>query len=127
MWAALERDNVLQAARDGETCQGLASAVCLLQADIRSREYIRRTLGHSGESPAQRENRSQKEQRPNACPAGGPGAPADEGRPPECCDRSSSTDLKDPEPGFQEQKDQQLEGTGRQEDPNLWPPSPAWV
>lgn len=97
------------------------------QADIRSREYIRRTLGHPGESPAQRADRSQKEQRPNACPAGGPGAPADQGRPPECCCRSSSTDLKDPEPGFQEQKDQQLEGTGRQEDPNLWPPSPAWV
>lgn len=97
------------------------------QADIRSREYIRRTLGHHGESPAQRKDRSQKEQSPNACPAGGPGAPADQGRPPECCSRSSSTDLRDPEPGFQEQKDQQLEGTRRQEGPDLWPPSPAWV
>lgn len=97
------------------------------QADIRSREYIRRTLGHHGESPAQRKDRSQKEQSPNACPAGGPGAPADQGRPPECCGRSSSTDLRDPEPGFQEQKDQQLEGTRCQEGPDLWPPSPAWV
>lgn len=38
------------------------------QADIRSREYIRRTLGQHGESPAQKKDRSQKEQRPNACP-----------------------------------------------------------
>lgn len=97
------------------------------QADIRSREYIRRTLGHRGESPAQRKDRSQKEKSTNACPAGGPGAPADQGRPPECFGRSSSTDLRDPEPGFQEQKDQQLKGTRCQEDPDLWPPSPAWV
>lgn len=68
MGAALESDNVLQAARDGKTCQGLASAACILQADIRSREYIRRTLGQHGESPAQKKDRSQKEQRPNACP-----------------------------------------------------------
>ncbi|XP_028643747.1 endonuclease V isoform X2 [Grammomys surdaster] len=97
------------------------------QADIRSREYIRRTLGHTGGSPAQRKDRSQKEQRPNACPTGGPGAPADQGRPPECYGRGSSTDLKDPEPGFQEQKDQQMEGMGHHEDSDLWPPSPASV
>lgn len=97
------------------------------QADIRSREYIRRTLGQLGVAPAQRKDRSQKEQRPNACPQGGPGALADQGRPPECDGRDSSSDRKAPEPGFQEQKDQQLEGTGHQEDSDLWPPSPAWV
>lgn len=43
----------------------------------------------------------------------------DQGRPPECCGRSSTTDLKDSEPGFQEQKDQQLKGTRCQEDPDL--------
>ncbi|XP_052050721.1 endonuclease V isoform X2 [Apodemus sylvaticus] len=93
------------------------------QADIRSREYIRRTLGHPGGSPAQRKDRSQKEQRPNTCPHGGPGAPADPGRPPE----GSSTDPKNPEPGVWEKEDQQSEGPGRQEDSALWPPSPAWV
>lgn len=31
------------------------------------------------------------------------------------------------EPGFQEQKDQQLEGMGHHEDSDLWPPSPASV
>ncbi|XP_034361934.1 endonuclease V isoform X2 [Arvicanthis niloticus] len=98
------------------------------QADIRSREYIRRTLGHTGGSPAQRKDRSQKEQRPNACPTGGPGAPTDQGRPPECYSRGSSTDPKDPEPGFQEQeRDQQLEGMGHHEDSDLWPPSPASI
>ncbi|XP_031208775.1 endonuclease V isoform X2 [Mastomys coucha] len=84
------------------------------QADIRSREYIRRTLGHPGGSPAQGKDGSQKEQRTNVCPQGGLGAPADHGRPPEC--RGSGTDRKDPEPGFQEQEDQQLERTGHQED-----------
>ncbi|XP_049996345.1 endonuclease V isoform X2 [Alexandromys fortis] len=96
------------------------------QADIRSREYIRRTLGHPG-SQAQRQERSQKEQGPKACPKGSPGSPADQGRPPKDCDRGPSTDPKDPQPGFQEQpKAQQLEGTGHHEDSDLWPP-PAWL
>lgn len=96
------------------------------QADIRSREYIRRTLGHPG-SPAHRQERRQKEQRPKACPKGIPGSPADQGRPPKECDRSPSTDPKDPQPGFQEQpEDQQLEGTGHHKDSDLWPP-PAWL
>nr|XP_048285291.1 endonuclease V isoform X4 [Myodes glareolus] len=96
------------------------------QADIRSREYIRRTLGHPG-SPAQRQERSQKEQRPKACPKGSPGSPADQGRPPKDSDRGPSTDPKDPQPGFQEQpKAQQSEGTGRHEDSDLWP-LPAWL
>ncbi|XP_028709431.1 endonuclease V isoform X2 [Peromyscus leucopus] len=89
------------------------------QADIRSRDYIRRTLGHPG-SPAQRQERSQKEQRPKVCPKDGPGAPADQVRPPEDYGRDSSTDLKDPQPGFQEQqKDQQLERTEHHEDSDL--------
>ncbi|XP_052615837.1 endonuclease V isoform X4 [Peromyscus californicus insignis] len=89
------------------------------QADIRSRDYIRRTLGHPG-SPAQRQERSQKEQRPKICPKDGPGAPAHQGRPPEDHGRDSITDLKDPQPGFQEQqKDQQLERTEHHEDSDL--------
>ncbi|XP_007652129.1 endonuclease V isoform X2 [Cricetulus griseus] len=97
------------------------------QADIRSREYIRRTLGNPG-SPAQGQERHQKEQRPKACPKGGSGAPAGPGRPPEDCGRDSSTDLKDPQPGFQEQqKDQQSEGTGPHKDSDLWPPPAARV
>lgn len=64
--------------------------------------------------------RSQKEQRPKVCPKDGPGAPADQGRPPEDYGRDSSTDLKDPQPGFQEQqKDQQLERTEHHEDSDL--------
>ncbi|XP_052615835.1 endonuclease V isoform X2 [Peromyscus californicus insignis] len=91
----------------------------LCQADIRSRDYIRRTLGHPG-SPAQRQERSQKEQRPKICPKDGPGAPAHQGRPPEDHGRDSITDLKDPQPGFQEQqKDQQLERTEHHEDSDL--------
>ncbi|XP_038181493.1 endonuclease V isoform X3 [Arvicola amphibius] len=90
------------------------------QADIRSREYIRRTL-------SQRQERSQKEQKPKACPKGSPGLPANQGRPPKDCDRGSCTEPKDPQPGFQEQpKDRQLEGTGHHEDSDLWPP-PAWL
>ncbi|KAL6038051.1 hypothetical protein STEG23_019392 [Scotinomys teguina] len=122
------------------------------QADIRSRDYIRRTLGHPG-SPAQRQERldlqqafqrplerkgtsdtpgfscypflgvitrSQKEQRPKACPKDGLGAPADQGKPTKDYGRGSSTDLKDPQPGFQEQQqDQQLAGTEHHEDSDL--------
>ncbi|XP_029417208.1 endonuclease V isoform X2 [Nannospalax galili] len=68
------------------------------QADIRSREYIRRTLGQPG-SPAS-VGESQKEWKPKACPEGGPGAPADQGRPPEHQRRG-------PEPGSQEQQKNQ--------------------
>ncbi|XP_036053495.1 endonuclease V isoform X2 [Onychomys torridus] len=89
------------------------------QADIRSRDYIRRTLGHPV-SPAHRQERSQKEQRPKVYPKDGPGAPADQGRLPKDYGRDSSTDLKDPQPGFQEQqKDQQLERTEHHEDSDL--------
>ncbi|XP_048653481.1 endonuclease V isoform X4 [Marmota marmota marmota] len=46
------------------------------QADIRSREHIRRTLGHLRPSePGQA--RSQKAHCPKACPKGGPGEPTD--------------------------------------------------
>lgn len=72
------------------------------QADIRSREHIRRTLGHPG-PPEQKKERSQKEKRLRACP----GAPADQGRPPGDDSRGSSRDLKDSEPGFQEQQKDQ--------------------
>ncbi|XP_054545259.1 endonuclease V isoform X2 [Talpa occidentalis] len=48
-------------------------------ADIRSRDYIRRTLG----APAPALERSQKPQKPKGSPKGGSGEPAGEGRPPQ--------------------------------------------
>ncbi|XP_067571092.1 endonuclease V isoform X11 [Pseudorca crassidens] len=45
------------------------------QADIRSRDYIRRTLGVQG-APALRPERSKKAQRPKACPQGASEEPA---------------------------------------------------
>ncbi|XP_075815215.1 endonuclease V-like isoform X2 [Microtus pennsylvanicus] len=120
-----EKIVLLQAGGDTFPLMGNSGTV-LGMADIRSREYIRRTLGHPG-SQAQRQERSQKEQGPKACPKGSPGSPADQGRPPKDCDRGPSTDPKDPQPGFQEQpKAQQSEGTGHHEDSDLWPP-PAWL
>ncbi|XP_028709433.1 endonuclease V isoform X4 [Peromyscus leucopus] len=113
-----EKIMLLQAGGDTFPLMGNSGTV-LGMADIRSRDYIRRTLGHPG-SPAQRQERSQKEQRPKVCPKDGPGAPADQVRPPEDYGRDSSTDLKDPQPGFQEQqKDQQLERTEHHEDSDL--------
>ncbi|XP_036053498.1 endonuclease V isoform X4 [Onychomys torridus] len=109
---------LLQAGGDTFPLMG-NSGMVLGMADIRSRDYIRRTLGHPV-SPAHRQERSQKEQRPKVYPKDGPGAPADQGRLPKDYGRDSSTDLKDPQPGFQEQqKDQQLERTEHHEDSDL--------
>ncbi|XP_051037671.1 endonuclease V isoform X2 [Phodopus roborovskii] len=91
------------------------------QADIRSREYIRRTLGTPG-SPAQMRARSREEQRPKAYPKGGPG-PAG---PPKDSGRGPSPDLEDLQLCFQEQQDGQPEGTGHHEDSGLRTPSPPW-
>ncbi|XP_045839994.1 endonuclease V isoform X3 [Meles meles] len=52
------------------------------QADIRSRDYIRRTLGAPG-PPAPAQARSQKAQGPKVCPKGGSEEPEGEDRPPE--------------------------------------------
>ncbi|XP_022445105.1 endonuclease V isoform X3 [Delphinapterus leucas] len=49
------------------------------QADIRSRDYIRRTLGVQG-APALRPERSKKAQRPKACPQGASEEPAEDGK-----------------------------------------------
>ncbi|XP_044103193.1 endonuclease V isoform X2 [Neovison vison] len=52
------------------------------QADIRSRDYIRRTLGAPG-PPAPAQERSQKAQGPKVCPKGGSKESKGEDRPPE--------------------------------------------
>ncbi|XP_029417214.1 endonuclease V isoform X6 [Nannospalax galili] len=92
-----EKIRLLQAGGDTFPLVG-GSGTVLGMADIRSREYIRRTLGQPG-SPAS-VGESQKEWKPKACPEGGPGAPADQGRPPEHQRRG-------PEPGSQEQQKNQ--------------------
>ncbi|XP_012410340.1 endonuclease V [Trichechus manatus latirostris] len=62
------------------------------QADIRSREYIRRTLG----LPVPPAPRIQKAKTPEACPQGGPGKPAGEGKPPEDRSPGPGADLDAP-------------------------------
>lgn len=52
------------------------------QADIRSRDYIRRTLAAPG-APTPAQERSQKVPGPKVCPKEGSGEPEEEGRPPE--------------------------------------------
>lgn len=52
------------------------------QADIRSRDYIRRTLA-APEPPTPAQERSQKAQGPKVCPKGGSKEPEGEDRPPE--------------------------------------------
>ncbi|KAK2112276.1 hypothetical protein P7K49_012023 [Saguinus oedipus] len=70
---------------------------CLLQADICSREHIRKALGHPG-PPAPR---SLKAQRPKACPRGDSGESAGEGQSPE----DHSLDPRTaPRPGSEEQQ-----------------------
>ncbi|XP_058417805.1 endonuclease V isoform X3 [Diceros bicornis minor] len=72
------------------------------QADIRSRDYIRRTLGVPG-PPASGRERSQKAQRPKACPQWGSEEPAGEGRPLEAHSPGPRTHRKAPDPVTQEQ------------------------
>ncbi|XP_023507620.1 endonuclease V isoform X8 [Equus caballus] len=72
------------------------------QADIRSRDYIRRTLGVPG-PPAPGRERNQKAQRPKACPKEGSEEPAGEGRPPEAHSAGPRTHQKAPDPVAQEQ------------------------
>ncbi|KAF5914970.1 hypothetical protein HPG69_011163 [Diceros bicornis minor] len=71
-------------------------------ADIRSRDYIRRTLGVPG-PPASGRERSQKAQRPKACPQWGSEEPAGEGRPLEAHSPGPRTHRKAPDPVTQEQ------------------------
>ncbi|KAM6175982.1 endonuclease V [Erethizon dorsatum] len=63
------------------------------QADIRSRECIRRTLGHSG-PPVPGQERNQKGTRSKAHPQGGSAEPAREGRYLEDPSRGPRTDLE---------------------------------
>ncbi|XP_048653492.1 endonuclease V isoform X8 [Marmota marmota marmota] len=70
-----EKIRLLQAGGDTFPLMG-GSGTVLGMADIRSREHIRRTLGHLRPSePGQA--RSQKAHCPKACPKGGPGEPTD--------------------------------------------------
>ncbi|XP_070415846.1 endonuclease V isoform X9 [Equus przewalskii] len=71
-------------------------------ADIRSRDYIRRTLGVPG-PPAPGRERNQKAQRPKACRKEGSEEPAGEGRPPEAHSAGPRTHQKAPDPVAQEQ------------------------
>ncbi|XP_036268231.1 endonuclease V isoform X3 [Pipistrellus kuhlii] len=69
------------------------------QADIRSRDFIRRTLGAPPPAPG-RESRAQ---RPKARPTGGPGGPSGEDRAPAAHSPGPSTPAEAPAPGAQEQ------------------------
>ncbi|KAM5149734.1 endonuclease V isoform 4-T5 [Callospermophilus lateralis] len=74
-----EKIRLLQAGGDTFPLMG-GSGTVLGMADIRSREHIRRTLGHLRPSePGQA--RSQKAHCPKACPKGGPGEPTDRSGP----------------------------------------------
>ncbi|XP_045046150.1 endonuclease V [Desmodus rotundus] len=70
------------------------------QADIRSRDHIRRSLG--GPRP-QQESRSQEAERPKVGPERDPEEPPGGGRPPEACSPGPRTHGKAPGPGAQEQ------------------------
>ncbi|KAM4823818.1 endonuclease V isoform X1 [Urocitellus parryii] len=70
-----EKIRLLQAGGDTFPLMG-GSGTVLGMADIRSREHIRRTLGHLRPSEPGHA-RSQKAHCPKACPKGGPGEPTD--------------------------------------------------
>uniref|UniRef100_A0A8C6CIQ6 Endonuclease V n=1 Tax=Monodon monoceros TaxID=40151 RepID=A0A8C6CIQ6_MONMO len=72
------------------------------QADIRSRDYIRRTLGVQG-APALRPERSKKAQRPKACPQGASEEPAGKDGPLKSHSRNPRTHRKALGPGDQGQ------------------------
>ncbi|XP_077022288.1 endonuclease V isoform X2 [Tamandua tetradactyla] len=72
------------------------------QADIRSREYIRKTLGVP-RPPPQEQEKSQNAQRPEVCPEEDSEEPTGEGGPCRARCRGPRTDLKAPSPGIQEQ------------------------
>ncbi|XP_004860953.1 endonuclease V [Heterocephalus glaber] len=96
------------------------------QADIRSREYIRRTLGHSG-PPVPGQERSQKGPRPKAHPKGGSAGLAGEGRHPEDLSRGPGADPEATQLGCWEQQGRawQSPGPGHHEDSNCRPSTPA--
>nr|KAF6286749.1 endonuclease V [Pipistrellus kuhlii] len=68
------------------------------QADIRSRDFIRRTLGAPPPAPGR-----ERAQRPKARPTGGPGGPSGEDRAPAAHSPGPSTPAEAPAPGAQEQ------------------------
>ncbi|XP_025855698.1 endonuclease V isoform X2 [Vulpes vulpes] len=70
------------AVRLTRSCCRFRSPEPVRQADIRSRDYIRRTLG-SPRPPTPEQERSQKLQKPKVCPKEGSEEPAGEGSPPE--------------------------------------------
>nr|XP_020024606.1 endonuclease V [Castor canadensis] len=92
------------------------------QADVRSREYIRRTLGHSG-PPLPGQERSQKVQRPKVCPKEDSEAP--KGEDSEDHSRGLMTNLEAPQSGSQEQQSKggQSGGTEHHENSGCQPPT----
>ncbi|XP_035890130.1 endonuclease V isoform X3 [Phyllostomus discolor] len=70
------------------------------QADIRSRDHIRRSLGGPG---PQQESRSQEAQRPEVGPEQSPEEPPGEGRSPKARSPGPRTHAEAPGPGAQEQ------------------------
>ncbi|XP_070415843.1 endonuclease V isoform X7 [Equus przewalskii] len=96
-----EKIQLLQARGDSFPLMG-GSGTILGMADIRSRDYIRRTLGVPG-PPAPGRERNQKAQRPKACRKEGSEEPAGEGRPPEAHSAGPRTHQKAPDPVAQEQ------------------------
>ncbi|KAM8945107.1 endonuclease V isoform 2-T2 [Lycaon pictus] len=75
------RISLESAVRLTRSCCRFRSPEPVRQADIRSRDYIRRTLGSPRPPPEQ--ERSQKLQKPKVCPKEGWEEPAGEGSPPE--------------------------------------------
>ncbi|XP_036197753.1 endonuclease V isoform X6 [Myotis myotis] len=98
---ALHRDQIrlLRAGGDSFPLKGSSGAV-LGRADIRSRDYIRKTLG-SPRPPAPGQER--KAQRPKVWPKGGPEEPPGEGKTPEAHSPGLRTHPEAPDLGAQEQ------------------------
>ncbi|XP_072795892.1 endonuclease V isoform X2 [Vicugna pacos] len=96
-----EKIRLLRAGGDSFPLMG-GSGTVLGMADIRSRGYIRRTLGIGG-APAPGRERSRKAPRPRACPEGVSEELAGKDRPPEARSQGPRTHQRAPGPDAQGQ------------------------